>query len=69
MTILPVRCTTTKSTLFIVDLLVNNAGLVKGVEKVGDVADEDIDVILDTNVKGLMCVLLILDHGTVLGCD
>ncbi|KAK9894372.1 NAD(P)-binding protein [Cystobasidium minutum MCA 4210] len=39
-----------------VDLLVNNAGLVKGVEKVGDVADEDIDVIIDTNVKGLIGV-------------
>lgn len=54
MTILRVRCTTTNSTIYVVDLLVNNAGLVKGVEKVGDVADEDIDVILDTNVKGLM---------------
>lgn len=37
-----------------VDLLVNNAGLVKGVEKVGDIADEDIDVVLDTNVRGLI---------------
>lgn len=37
-----------------VDLLVNNAGLVKGVEKVGDISTEDIDIMLDTNVKGLI---------------
>ncbi|CED83708.1 probable nadp()-dependent dehydrogenase acting on 3-hydroxy acids [Phaffia rhodozyma] len=37
-----------------VEVLVNNAGLVKGVEKVGDIADEDIDVMFSTNVIGLI---------------
>lgn len=37
-----------------VDLLVNNAGLVKGVEKVGEVAQDDIEVIINTNVLGLI---------------
>jgi len=37
-----------------VDILVNNAGMVKGVEQIGEIADEDIDVMLQTNVIGLI---------------
>ena len=31
--------------------LVNNAGFVKGVEKVGEIADQDIDDMIATNVR------------------
>lgn len=34
--------------------LVNNAGLVKGREQVGEITDEDIDVMFETNVLGLI---------------
>lgn len=34
--------------------LVNNAGLVKGREHVGDITDEDVDVMFQTNVLGLI---------------
>ena len=37
-----------------VDCLVNNAGLVKGREVVGDVSNEDIDTMMNTNVLGLI---------------
>ncbi|PWN47981.1 putative NADP(+)-dependent dehydrogenase [Violaceomyces palustris] len=37
-----------------VDILVNNAGLVLGTEKVGDISPDDIDVMIDTNVRGLI---------------
>lgn len=37
-----------------IDILVNNAGLVKGVDKVGDIAEEDIHTMIDTNVYGLI---------------
>ncbi|CDW93925.1 hypothetical protein [Sporisorium scitamineum] len=36
-----------------VDILVNNAGLVLGIDKVGDISPDEIDVMIDTNVKGL----------------
>ncbi|RSH77199.1 uncharacterized protein EHS24_003499 [Apiotrichum porosum] len=36
------------------DILVNNAGLVRGREHVGDVTDEDIEVMFQTNVFGLI---------------
>ena len=36
-----------------VDILVNNAGLVKGREHVGEISNEDIDVMFQTNVIGL----------------
>ncbi|CAG8689581.1 11451_t:CDS:2, partial [Gigaspora rosea] len=39
-----------------IDVLVNNAGLVKGMDKIGDVSSEDIDTMIDTNVKGLLYV-------------
>lgn len=37
-----------------IDVLVNNAGLVKGVDKAGDIKEEDIDSMIDTNVTGLI---------------
>ncbi|CAG8640444.1 39415_t:CDS:10 [Gigaspora margarita] len=39
-----------------IDVLVNNAGLVKGMDKIGEVSSEDIDTMIDTNVKGLLYV-------------
>jgi 3-hydroxy acid dehydrogenase / malonic semialdehyde reductase len=39
-----------------IDILVNNAGLVKGMDYVADVPMEKIDVMFDTNVKGLINV-------------
>ena len=37
-----------------IDVLVNNAGLVKGVDKAGDIKEDDIKVMFDTNVTGLI---------------
>jgi 3-hydroxy acid dehydrogenase / malonic semialdehyde reductase len=37
-----------------IDVLVNNAGLVKGVDQVGSIKEEDIKVMFDTNVTGLI---------------
>ncbi|KAH8154923.1 uncharacterized protein LAJ45_01455 [Morchella importuna] len=37
-----------------IDILVNNAGLVKGVDKVGEIAEDDINIMLSTNVTGLI---------------
>ena len=34
----------------------NGSGLVKGVEKVGEIAEDDIKVMFDTNVTGLINV-------------
>lgn len=39
-----------------IDVLVNNAGLVRGVDKVGDIKSEDLDVMFATNVTGLINV-------------
>jgi 3-hydroxy acid dehydrogenase/malonic semialdehyde reductase len=39
-----------------IDVLVNNAGLVRGVDKVGDIKTEDMDVMFATNVTGLVNV-------------
>jgi NADP-dependent 3-hydroxy acid dehydrogenase YdfG len=39
-----------------IDVLVNNAGLVKGVDKVGDILEEDITTMVTTNVLGLIGV-------------
>jgi len=35
---------------------VNNAGLVLGVDKVGDISLDEVDIMIDTNVKGLIQV-------------
>lgn len=37
-----------------VDYLVNNAGMVRGREQIGDISDADIDVMFNTNVIGLI---------------
>lgn len=37
-----------------VDILINNAGLAAGLDSVDQVRDEDIDAMMDTNVKGLL---------------
>ena len=37
-----------------IDVLVNNAGLVKGVDKVGDIKADDINIMIGTNVTGLI---------------
>lgn len=39
-----------------IDILVNNAGFVYGVEKVGDIAEADIDAMFGTNVFGLIAI-------------
>ena len=47
-----------------VDILVNNAGLVLGTDKVGDIDPEEIDTMIDTNVKGLIHLTQIFVRGT-----
>jgi NADP-dependent 3-hydroxy acid dehydrogenase YdfG len=37
-----------------IDVLVNNAGLVLGVEKAHETPGDDVDIMLDTNVKGIL---------------
>ncbi|RWA04831.1 hypothetical protein EKO27_g10281, partial [Xylaria grammica] len=37
-----------------IDVLVNNAGLVKGVAKAPEIAEEDVDIMISTNVTGLI---------------
>ncbi|KXS10590.1 NAD(P)-binding protein [Gonapodya prolifera JEL478] len=39
-----------------IDVLVNNAGLVQGTEKVEEVAPEDVDLMINVNIKGLLYV-------------
>ena len=39
-----------------IDVLVNNAGLVKGIDRVGSIQAEDIDTMVSTNVLGLINV-------------
>ncbi|THH32136.1 hypothetical protein EUX98_g2051 [Antrodiella citrinella] len=43
-----------------VDVLVNNAGFVLGVEKIGEIADQDIESMFATNVFGLISVTQLL---------
>ncbi|KAG5456064.1 MAG: hypothetical protein BJ554DRAFT_4300 [Olpidium bornovanus] len=52
-----------------VDVLVNNAGLVFGVDHVLDVRKEEMDVMLDTNVKGLVyCTQAVLPRMKERNC-
>jgi 3-hydroxy acid dehydrogenase / malonic semialdehyde reductase len=37
-----------------IDVLVNNAGMVKGVDKAGDISEPDINIMFETNVTGLI---------------
>lgn len=39
-----------------IDVLINNAGLAKGLTKVYETSIEDIDTMIDTNIKGLLFV-------------
>ena len=39
-----------------IDILINNAGMVFGVEKVGEIAQNDIEVMFNTNVLGLIAL-------------
>lgn len=39
-----------------VDVLINNAGMVFGVERVGDIAQADIEVMFNTNVLGMIAL-------------
>lgn len=39
-----------------VDVLINNAGMVHGVERVGDIKQADIDIMFHTNVLGLIAL-------------
>ncbi|KDQ20342.1 hypothetical protein BOTBODRAFT_27764 [Botryobasidium botryosum FD-172 SS1] len=43
-----------------VDILVNNAGFVLGLERVGDISDDDIDAMFSTNVYGLISMTQLL---------
>ncbi|OAQ36099.1 NAD(P)-binding protein [Linnemannia elongata AG-77] len=46
----------TAATFGDIDVLVNNAGLVIGLEKLEDITEEAMDTMIDTNVKGLVHV-------------
>ncbi|KAG0329528.1 hypothetical protein BGZ99_001530 [Dissophora globulifera] len=46
----------TATTFGDVDVLVNNAGLVIGLDKLEDISEEAMDTMIDTNVKGLVHV-------------
>jgi NADP-dependent 3-hydroxy acid dehydrogenase YdfG len=48
-----------------IDVLINNAGLVLGTEKEQETSPEDIDIMIDTNVKGLLYVTLQIVPGMV----
>ncbi|VVT50766.1 uncharacterized protein SAPINGB_P002873 [Magnusiomyces paraingens] len=39
-----------------VDVLINNAGMVHGVERVGDIKSSDVDVMFNTNVLGMIAL-------------
>ncbi|EPZ32322.1 Short-chain dehydrogenase/reductase SDR domain-containing protein [Rozella allomycis CSF55] len=45
-----------KSNDWVIDVLINNAGLALGTEHVSDINFEDVDTVMDTNVKGLLYV-------------
>ncbi|TIA72899.1 hypothetical protein E3P91_01755 [Wallemia ichthyophaga] len=49
-----------RSTFPHIDILINNAGLVKGIEAVGDIADDDVALMYSTNVTGLIKLTQIL---------
>lgn len=48
-----------------IDILVNNAGLVIGVEKAQETPGEDVDTMLDTNVKGVLNMIRAIVPGMV----
>lgn len=48
-----------------IDILINNAGLASGFSKIQDGDVEDWDVMIDTNVKGLLYISRIVSEGMV----
>jgi len=48
-----------------VSILINNAGLVLGVEKEFEVAPDDWDIMIDTNIKGLLSVTRFVVPGMI----
>jgi NADP-dependent 3-hydroxy acid dehydrogenase YdfG len=46
-----------------VDILINNAGLVKGMEREWEVTPDDADVMIDTNIKGLLTMTRLVVPG------
>ncbi|MCF7826280.1 MAG: SDR family NAD(P)-dependent oxidoreductase [Candidatus Marinimicrobia bacterium] len=48
-----------------IDVLVNNAGLVLGVEKAHETPGDDVDIMLDTNVKGVLNMIRNVVPGMV----
>ncbi len=48
-----------------IDVLLNNAGLVLGVEKAHETPEPDVDIMLDTNVKGVLNVIREVVPGMV----
>jgi len=52
-------------TLRDIDVLVNNAGLVIGVEKAHETPESDVDTMLDTNVKGVLNMIRTVVPGMV----
>ncbi len=48
-----------------IDVLVNNAGLVLGVEKAHETPGDDVDVMLDTNVKGVLNMIRAIVPGMI----
>ena len=48
-----------------ISILINNAGLVLGVEKEFDVDPEDWDIMIDTNIKGLLSITRLVVPGMI----
>ncbi len=55
------------------DILINNAGLVKGLNKTWETPEEDVSVMLDTNIKGILNLIreivpkmLLQNHGDII---
>jgi 3-hydroxy acid dehydrogenase/malonic semialdehyde reductase len=51
--------------LFLIKVQVNNAGGVIGMEKVGEIADADIESMFATNVFGLISITQLLIQGNL----
>ncbi|MEE9465418.1 MAG: SDR family NAD(P)-dependent oxidoreductase, partial [Candidatus Neomarinimicrobiota bacterium] len=48
-----------------VDVLINSAGLVRGIDPEWEVSVEDLDVMIDTNVKGLLAMTRLCVPGMI----
>jgi len=49
-------CSSTMRNFQVGEFVLMNSGLVKGMDHVGDIAEDDIKVMFDTNVTGLINV-------------